>query len=33
LDAGADFTNFACGFEDEDVVTGEEEGDGGSDAT
>jgi hypothetical protein len=32
LDAGADFADFACGFEDEDAVAGEEEGDGGADA-
>jgi hypothetical protein len=32
LDAGPDFTNFACCFEDEDAVAGEQEGDGGTDA-
>ena len=30
LDAGSDFTNFACCFEDEDIVAGEEEGDCGA---
>jgi hypothetical protein len=33
LDAGADFTDLACGFEDLDAVAGEQEGDGGADAT
>jgi hypothetical protein len=33
LDAGADFTDLACGFEDEDAVAGEEEGDGGADTS
>jgi hypothetical protein len=30
LDARADFTDFACGFEDEDIVAGQEEGDCGA---
>jgi hypothetical protein len=32
LDAGADFTDFACCFEDLDAVAGEQKGDGGTDA-
>ena len=33
MDPGSDFTDFACCFEDLDAVAGEQEGDGGADAT